>query len=363
MTNQLLQKIEASDVEGVTLLIKKGAIKADQAWKVHSDLFPLVQRVLNPPYINPHLPKMYAIYREYLPFLREEDIPPLVKLEISEYTRRPKSKVLPKTAHIHLSVRFPDIEAAIRKEEKERAAVLLYTFLEQKGVAELASKLLLLGSGYLGQSLGHSLSCTAFILLEMMERTDYDPWPVLASLADYFCQGWFHTTPPLREATLPSKDTLIQHLLKATSGSSIVDLHHTITFYSIQRVRHLLSEEEYAHMMASWLDFMGTKSVKLPSLVSSVETITDYTNFYPFLLKREIKPALSSLETMISSPEGRQQLGRYLIKGVSDLYEGDYDPHFLTGLGSALWLVNTYWNQPHLAMNALRQYLIYYFAR
>ncbi len=363
MANQLLQKIEASDSEGVLQLVKKRIIKDDRAWQVHLSLFPLVQRVLNPPYINPHWPKVHGIYRDFLPYLSEEDIPPLVALEINEYTQRPKAGEIPKTAHLHLNVSFSDIEKAIHDEDKKLSADYMYAFLEQNGAAELARRMLLLGSGYLAQSLGHSLSCTAFILLEMMERSDQDPWPVLASLADYFCQGWFHSTPGLRDTGLPDGEALHRHLLKAGRGSSIVDLHHTITFYSIERVRSLLSEAEYAHMIASWIEFMGAKSIEAPSPVSEAETITDYAEFYQHLLQRKAKPILSSLGTMASSPEGRKQLGNYLIKGVRDLYRGDYDPHFLTGLASALWMVDHYWDHPAVAVNALRQYLAYYFAR
>jgi hypothetical protein len=40
------------------------------AWQIHRSLFAVVQRVLNPPYINPHLPKMYAVYRYFSPYLQ-----------------------------------------------------------------------------------------------------------------------------------------------------------------------------------------------------------------------------------------------------------------------------------------------------
>jgi hypothetical protein len=32
----------------------------------------------------------------------------------------------------------------------------------------------------------------------------------------------------------------------------------------------------------------------------------------------------------------------YLIKGVCDLYQEDNDPHFLTALGSLLWVLEEY---------------------
>ena len=55
-------------------------------------------------------------------------------------------------------------------------------------------------------------------------------------------------------------------------------------------------------------------------------------------------------------------MGRYLIKGVCDMYSDNFNPHFLTGLGSALWVAEQYQAQPAIVMNALRQYLNYFFS-
>jgi hypothetical protein len=50
-----------------------------------------------------------------------------------------------------------------------------------------------------------------------------------------------------------------------------------------------------------------------------------------------------------------------LIKGVCDLYQGDYNPHFFTGLGSLLWVLEKYPAEETVCRNALHQYLDYYF--
>ena len=122
----------------------------------------------------------------------------MIRLEINEFARRPKREEIPRPAISNSAIAFPEIEDAVRAGDRERAADLMAAFREQQGSAELARKLLLLGSGYLEGTLGHSVSCTAFILLEMMERSDQDPWPALATLSDYFCKGRFHATPRLR---------------------------------------------------------------------------------------------------------------------------------------------------------------------
>ena len=363
MIDELLKKIDDSDKAETATLIENEITRKGQAWKIHSALFPVVQRVLNPPFINPHLPKMYRICREFLPYLKEDDIPALVRLEINEYTQRPKLKEIQKRPGQESSVSFAKIKDAIREGDREKVAVLLNAFLENKGAAALAHDLLLLGSGYLSQTLGHSVSCTAFILLEMMERSDHDPWPALAALADYFCKGQFHTMLALRSAPeLNSEEVLAQHLLRATSGNGIVNLHHTITRYSIERARHLLSEAEYTHMLSCWVEFMGDKEAASPSPISPVKPLSDYAGFYQVFSKRNGEAVLPCLTGMISSKAGRKRLGRYLIKGICDQYQGSYDPHFINGLGSTLWVVEKYHEQVPLAMNALRQYLDYFFA-
>lgn len=360
--DQLLERMEQSDSLGALELIRDEMSEEGQALEIHLSLFPLVQRVLNPPFINPHLPKMYGIIREFLPSLAVDDLPALVRLEINEYTRRPKSALSEKPSHHPQSVHFSEIETAILEENPESCAALMEAFMEQQGTTELARRLLLLGSGYLDRSLGHSVSCTAFILLEMIERSDLDPWPVLATLADYFCRGHYHTTPKIRSMTDNTPQVeLDRHLLRATSGSGIVNLHHTITRYAVEKMRHLLSETEYAHMICCWIDFLGSKEEETPPMETSAEAVADYGSFYLCFSKLEEQPILSALAGLISTPEGRAQLGRYLIKGVCDLYQGDYNPHFLTGLGSALWVVDCYRDRPVIAMNALRQYLNYYF--
>ena len=63
---------------------------------------------------------------------------------------------------------------------------------------------------------------------------------------------------------------------------------------------------------------------------------------------------------MIGSGQGRRRLGRFLVKALCDNYQGDYDPHYLTGLGSALWVVNQYGDRTPIAANALYQYLDYF---
>jgi hypothetical protein len=236
-------------------------------------------------------------------------------------------------------------------------------FHARQGGQEFARRLLLLGSGYLEDSLGHSISCTAFILLEMLERDDQDPWPALAALADYFCKGRFQTTPDLHRGSAPtSREALYHHLLRAVSGRGIVNLHHTITFYAMEQVRHFFDEAQYNYFSGSWIRFMGEKLTERLELQGpGEEPPTDYVKFYEKFSKLEPMPIVKWAGGMLESQEGRQMLGRFLIKGVCNLYQGQYNPHNLTGLGSALWVMENWWDRKQVALGALFQYLDYFF--
>jgi hypothetical protein len=363
MDTNLLEAIEASDGARASALLKKLVGRGVDPWKIHLSLFPVVQRVLNPPFINPHLPKMHGIYRELVPSLNPEKIADFVSLEIMEYARRPKMEIIPKAAALPSPVAFKEIESAVRQNDPGKAASLMGTFLNQQGGAAFARELLFLGSGYLNSSLGHSVSCTAFILLEMLERTDMDPWPALSALASYFCKGQFHAAPALKTSNgPPAKQSPDHHLFLATSGRGIVNLHHTITRYAIERVRKLLTQELYTHMMNAWIDFEGDKNVEAVAFEGiESEPPQDYDRFYENFSTLEPKPVVASARGMIGSEQGRDMLRRYLVRAVCDLYQGDYDPHYVTGLGSAQWVLEQYWQNTPLVMNALFQYVDYLF--
>ncbi len=364
MNQDLLAAITKSENSKALTLLEYALGEGRSAWDVHHSLFPAVQRVLNPPFINPHLPKMHAICREFRPYLDTEDIPALLRLEVNEYARRAKLDELSKPASFPSAVSFEDIKETIGKQEQGLTATRMAAFLEREGPESFAKRMLLLGSGYLNTSLGHSVSCTAFILLEMIGRTDQDPWPVLALLADYFCKGGFRKTPQLKgSAVASSEEAYRKELSRAVSGRGVVNLHHAITLYAIERTRHFFTYAEYSHMLAMWVGFMKGKEVEpLGTDGSPGEAPEKFDSFFEVFSKRKTIPVVRSLMGMIGSEEGRKQAGRFLIKGVCQMYQGNYDPHFLTGLGSTLWVMERFWNHPAIVESAFHQYVDYFFS-
>ena len=227
---------------------------------------------------------------------------------------------------------------------------------------QITRRLLLLGSDYLEDSLGHSISCTAFILLEMLERPEEDPWPVLSTLADYFCKGEFGKARPLRKSHHLREEISNGLMLRATSGLGIVNLHHTLTRYALDRVWHLFTPEEGNHMLGAWKEFMGKKGATEVVLdTKEAEPAGDYEAFYKMFKELDPQPTVSYLRGYLLKPEGRRRLRSMLVRGVCDLYQSDYNPHYMTGLGSALWVVDKYWDAAPIAANALFQYVDFFF--
>jgi len=349
--------IEASDPVRAIAGFEEEMARLIDPWAIHNALFPQAQKILNPPFINPHLPKMHAICRELVPKMAEDDLPALVRLEVSEYARRPKLAQFA-VRPAQRGVRFEDVEASLKGRDVEETAALMAALWEEAGPAELSRRLLLLGSAYLDPSLGHSISCTAFILLEAMQRHEHDLQPVFVMLADYFHKGRFTTTPPL-DGRPVSADEMNRHLLRAASGGGIVELHDTITIYAIDRVRHLFTEAEYAHLVRSWIEYLKEKDAREVECARSAAA-GSFDDFFREFSPLDVERAASAAAALLPTDDGRGRLARYLIRGVCELYDGNYNPHHITGLGSLLWLLDR--RPPHAVMvNGVHQYLSYFF--
>jgi hypothetical protein len=362
MQGNLIEAIEASDGQAALKELDKGISEGAIPREIHVSLFPAVQRVLNPPFINPHLPKMYRICDQFLPHLNTDEVLPLVRLEVSEYAQRPKLEKLSKPGDLGFPASWDDLRSAIRRRDREKAAALMAGLSAEEGGPAFSRDLLLLGSGYLDHSLGHSVSCTAFILDGMLHRTDQDPWPVLDTLADYFCKGEFHSALPLGSSQgLPSDREIEDHLLRATSGRGILNLHHTITYYATEHVRALFSPGEYEGMVRAWISFMGEKETEEIAVDRPAIVPDGYDRFYERFSTLDAASVTAIASEMIGSEQGRKRLINYLIRGVCDLYQGDYNPHYLTGLGSALWVAEHFRHSASLVSNALYQYLDFFF--
>ena len=107
---------------------------------------------------------------------------------------------------------------------------------------------------------------------------------------------------------------------------------------------------------------MGDKKLKLVMLdPPKTEFQGDYNRFYETFSTLDAKSVVTSMQEMIASPQVRLELGRFLIKGLCDRYQGNYNPHYLTGLGSFLWVTEHFWKQTPVVVNSFYQYVDFLF--
>ena len=149
---------------------------------------------------------------------------------------------------------------------------------------------------------------------------------------------------------------------RATSGRGIVNLHHTITRYALDRVWHLFTPEEGNHMLEVWNEFMGEKTAETVPGNGAVKSPEDYEVFYNTFKQLDPVAATNHLRSFLPTAERRHRLNYFLIRGVCDLYQNDYNPHYLTGLGSALWVAGRYGDKAPIATKALFQYIDFFFS-
>ncbi len=364
MYDDLSHAIASSERFKVEFSINRLLEKGVPPLLVHDSLFSIVHCVQNPPFINPHLPKVYAINRELASYLESKAVTQLLRVEVEEFTWREKSEPFEQPAHIAGTEDFAGIEQAIADSDAERTARLMYGFLKGTGSREFVKNMLLLGSGYLNHSLGHSLSCTAFILIEMISRKKENPWPALTALARYFCNGNFFQKPALQYSAISDyTEVFLSDVRRAVTGFGITPLHHTLTVYAIERVRSLLEHHEYDHLLTMWVHMLGSKEDQLaPVQTFPSKPLPEFATFYLRFKNQEQHHLLGYTRSSLSSAQERRLLSRYLITSVLNNYNGRYNPHYFTGLGSSIWLLNTYYEHPDIVLNGLRQYFEFFFS-
>lgn len=57
----------------------------------------------------------------------------------------------------------------------------------------------------------------------------------------------------------------------------------------------------------------------------------------------------------------RNRLAQFLIKAVLQCHNGYYNPHYLTGLGAALWVMDRFHGHPEVVLSCLKQYLDFFY--
>jgi hypothetical protein len=114
-------------------------------------------------------------------------------------------------------------------------------------------------------------------------------------------------------------------------------------------------------MLTSWIEYVGDKRVELFPLERELDVPEDYGQFYRIFSDLDASETVNSLAGLLDTDLKRRQMGQFIIKGLCQRYKTDYNPHFVTGLGSIMWLIGRYWNQPDIVLTGLHQYISFFY--
>ena len=116
-------------------------------------------------------------------------------------------------------------------------------------------------------------------------------------------------------------------------------------------------------MLTMWMQMLADKQENLiPVEEFTTEISPSFPHFFTVFSKYDPMPVVNMVKDMLNSKEDRARLENYLIKSVLRCHNGRYNPHYLTGLGASLWVIENFYNQPIIVLNALLQYLDFSFS-
>ncbi len=90
--------------------------------------------------------------------------------------------------------------------------------------------------------------------------------------------------------------------------------------------------------------------------------LQDFNHFYSIFLHQDPVLIVNMLNNTLDTKGERIKFQNYLIKSVLKIYNGRYNPHNLTGLGASIWVIERFYDQPLIVLNALWQYLDFFFS-
>lgn len=209
----------------------------------------------------------------------------------------------------------------------------------QTDKANMLSSLLLNGAAGIRDTLGHSLSCFFPVLEDIVAADHPAAGTSLFSYITFLCR-LRGKTPNVRPESSNSRPDKVKLLRQAASGSSIVDIHHMITFY-IYQVWEQSAWNSLPmlpwHLLSDWI---GSKEIDNRRLkqaqADDCEAPREYEQLRQLMSgrqKEKIVPATLSLLEI-----SWQQTCDWLLRAYADYYTPDWDPHYYTSLYAALRL-------------------------
>lgn len=204
---------------------------------------------------------------------------------------------------------------------------------------ELFNALMQNGAISMEDTLGHSISCFYPVLEEVLAVDHPAAATALLSLILYLCR--FRNASSSSVQTLPiSDEDKNRMLMQASSGTSIVDIHHMITFYTMfdwEKARWNSHSTPPWKLMQDWIGAKevdrGRQDLANGNLVAIPESYQEWKALF------SSKNRASIVETAIAILEDSYAKAcDWFFRVYAEHYTPDWDPHYITSLYAALEL-------------------------
>lgn len=206
---------------------------------------------------------------------------------------------------------------------------------------DLCQLLLDLGSVYIPDTLGHSISCFYPVIKDIIDTNHPATATALFSLIAYL--GRFDYEENVLDQKLHDSepDDYNKLLKKSASGKGIVNLHHMITFYIMTDWGKAAFNSKGIVPFKILTDWVDDKEIdrELEKEVSEIdisENITSYQLFSNVFSPEDLKTSAHTLIYLLDTEPERAV--DWVFRRYTDFYTPDWDPHYYTSLFCAIRL-------------------------
>jgi hypothetical protein len=205
----------------------------------------------------------------------------------------------------------------------------------------LFNALMLNGTLSIPNTIGHSISCFYPVIEEVIAVDHPAAGTSLLSLIMYLCRlrkQSAHVVVNDTPAT-PSEKSLL--LLKAASGTSIIDIHHMITFYIFHAWENASWNPGMTPPWEKLHDWFGDKKIDTQRQTRAAEQksmiVPESFQHWQNIFSGKNRDAIIDSAIAILN-ESWEKACDWFFRVYADYYTPDWDPHYFTSLYAALEL-------------------------
>jgi len=243
-------------------------------------------------------------------------------------------------SHVPESIDAPIVKMLTEIREGNTHNAFFYANIALKSEKDnLLDALLYNGAISIPDTLGHSLTCFFPVLDELIDMDHPSTGTALLSYIMYLCRFRKKSEYNKNPADITLNFEMSELLQRASSGTSIIDIHHMITYYIFIMWERAVWHKGNSLPWFLLVDWIGEKKVdtnRLENVLSIAPTVLprEYEH-WRFILSEKNKQRIISVVISLLD-KSWQQACDWLFRSYAEYYTPDWDPHYFTGLYAAL---------------------------